>query len=82
MYSCEATLELGEYNVYSIHSSTNYILKLNLTNAVYPRLDYLLMNGKVLQTSAGESKLRLECKFQNYDKIEWYFNETLKNSSL
>jgi hypothetical protein len=82
MYSCEATIELSEFNTYSIYSSKNYLLKLNLNNTLYPQFSSLTLDGNVVRTTNNEINLRLECKFHSYEKIEWFFNDTLKNSSL
>ena len=82
VYSCEATIELDEYNTYSVFSEKNYILKFNLAKSLYPELTHLTSNGDVLRIKNDDLNLKLECKFKNYQKIEWVFNEPLKNSTL
>ncbi len=80
VYSCEATIELSEYNTFSIFSKKNYVL--NLLNPLYPLLNDLTSNGETIHARNDELNLKLECKFQNYKTVEWVFNEPLSNSSL
>ena len=79
-YSCEATIELTEFNTYSIFSKTSYVL--NLLNPLYPLLNDITSNGETMRARNDELNFKLECKFQNYQKIEWIFKESLKNSTL